>query len=965
MLSENLKQYIKNKYLKLERKAIPYLSIYENYLDKNYQFLEGRFIEISDETNGFEYYIDQKSYYFFFNIIELKYYNYQPKLDKSTHFCSSYELEEIFKKEKCKVYIMLNGKKCFIKDIFNESNSLILGNEKEVLFYVIKDNPPDYKINDPLKIGFSKNISTSKLGKYFYNYFKWDKKKDEICFWKSNKRNSFISLINKFQFDKTKYKIKIFGPSSIGKSMSLFIMSRIYNNIIYLNLKTLNEFYQIKDFLSIYEIIIEECQFLTLNIDQEKELNQIFKTNFGNDQWDLINNLVDFLLKINCFVLIIFDQFKSDVINNNIYSKILKTLYNQNIKYVSILICISSNDKDFREKFIECLMKQPENNFSKIQNKFIYFDSLGNFKDYNDRSNEKINLIINYFGEIPKYRLIFNNLEDYNYPEQIDLIKIKIKKNLEKLYEKLIPNNQKNSGFFKEYMINCLFTLKKQINEKIKYKYLKDILSIISLKYYTLHFYEDYFQFEYSFKLIDEVVNEIINVDVKNFFTKSYNLTHSGYAIADYFEMSVISALQNNKLKLPRLEEKNEPFIIEVKEIVKMNELILKLSDSLKKKILLFDLKENILDINEIKNTINNLRNQLKDKNNILDSLILYDKDTLNHFKLKFYEDLYQRIEKNPNLKMKGINIGNFNVLIKQTSGIGKCVDISYLTGKSDDKSYFGFQIKAYDGNKSKTTNFRETKNMIKQKHKEIFNSLYTLGININKWHYTVIIFFKENQNENEKQYSEDIVKFCKNNSINYIFYEPLNEIFYDNNLNKIDSFEPSFLSNLDNFNDDYCPNNFISEEFYSNFYQSEFLKEVITKKIYPKQIIESSINNFLKKKTTNQKKENGLITFCNDIKKELEVHCIKLMSEGILYVETDIPKPQKNILFCFKGKNEKLYIAVNISKYNFIKYFSYNYNKFEEIQDPCNIFNQIDKSQKFQVFKIIDSKTRSGKMNK
>ncbi len=182
MLSENLKQYIQNKYLKLERKEIPYLRIYEKYLQQNYQFLEGRFNEISDETNGFKYYIDQKSYYFFFNIIELKYYNYQPKLDKSTHFCSSYELEEIFKKEKCKVYIMLNGKKCFIKDIFNKSNSLILGNEKEVLFYVIKDNPPDYKINDPLKIDFPKNISTSKLGKYFYNYFKWDKKKDETCF---------------------------------------------------------------------------------------------------------------------------------------------------------------------------------------------------------------------------------------------------------------------------------------------------------------------------------------------------------------------------------------------------------------------------------------------------------------------------------------------------------------------------------------------------------------------------------------------------------------------------------------------------------------------------------------------------------------------------------------------------------------------------------------------------------------
>ncbi len=88
-------------------------------------------------------------------------------------------------------------------------------------------------------------------------------------------------------------------------------------------------------------------------------------------------------------------------------------------------------------------------------------------------------------------------------------------------------------------------------------------------------------------------------------------------------------------------------------------------------------------------------------------------------------------------------------------------------------------------------------------------------------------------------------------------------------------------------------------------------------------------------------------------------------MSEGNLYVETDIPKPKKNILFYFKGKNEKLYIAVNISKHNFIKYFSYNYNKFEEIKDPCNILNQIDKSQTFQVFKIFDSKTRSGKINK
>ena len=98
-------------------------------------------------------------------------------------------------------------------------------------------------------------------------------------------------------------------------------------------------------------------------------------------------------------------------------------------------------------------------------------------------------------------------------------------------------------------------------------------------------------------------------------------------------------------------------------------------------------------------------------------------------------------------------------------------------------------------------------------------------------------------------------------------------------------------------------------------------------------------------------------------ITKELKIHCIKLLCDANLYFETDIPKPKENYLFYFKGKKKNdSFIAFNQENTIFIQYYKHNGNNLEKINDPCSIFHEIDKSKKYQVFKILNSKTRNNK---
>ena len=109
---------------------------------------------------------------------------------------------------------------------------MIKGNEKEIIFEAEDNKPPNFKIKQRIK-NFKK---ISELSNFFYDFFKWDNQSNSnFNFWETNERNNFISEIDEFKFNDEQYLYKIFGPSSIGKSMTLFMFSRKNPNIICLN----------------------------------------------------------------------------------------------------------------------------------------------------------------------------------------------------------------------------------------------------------------------------------------------------------------------------------------------------------------------------------------------------------------------------------------------------------------------------------------------------------------------------------------------------------------------------------------------------------------------------------------------------------------------------------------------------------------------------------------------------------
>ena len=386
-MNDTLLDYIKDKKLELEdNTSIDYLSIYDTYIKDDCwieNVKDGRILKYNENCFMFRY--KQKAFYFFLNV--LKGELVKSKETKSFEFCSSNEIEQIIKKEKCLLYLIKDENKYNIEKIFNDEYSMIKGNEEEIIFDIEDNNPPNFKIKQRIK-DFT-NISD--LSDFFYDFFKWDvKSNSKLNYWETEERNKFISEIDQFQFNDEQYIYKIFGPSSIGKSMTLFMFSRKYPNIIYLNLKTLKEFY---DFKSIYGIIIEACQYCKLNEKEEKELDKIFKSNYENSHYILIEELINFLLKQKEYFVIIFDQFKENIIDEIIFKNILIKLKNKNKKCISLIICVSLNDKKTREDCILSIKMEYYQLNEKRDNLFGYYDPLGKFpifKNENDNKNNGI-----------------------------------------------------------------------------------------------------------------------------------------------------------------------------------------------------------------------------------------------------------------------------------------------------------------------------------------------------------------------------------------------------------------------------------------------------------------------------------------------------------------------------------------------------------------------------------------------
>ena len=192
--------------------------------------------------------------------------------------------------------------------------------------------------------------------------------------------------------------------------MTLFLISKYYNNFLYYNLKAIRDINN--DNIKIQNILTESCKYLDLNENQIKQLSSILNNNRLNSFFLCLKKIIEFLIENKILSVIILDQFKSDVIDKKQYEEIYLMITKQKSKNVKLLICSSTNDKEIRK---ECIKSWKSNILfleqinEKNQNYYFYIDELFNINQ-NSNGNTIYDKVLIKFNFIPKYKHIFKYL---------------------------------------------------------------------------------------------------------------------------------------------------------------------------------------------------------------------------------------------------------------------------------------------------------------------------------------------------------------------------------------------------------------------------------------------------------------------------------------------------------------------------------------------------------------------------
>ena len=149
---------------------------------------------------------------------------------------TNYEIKKLLDKNNIDINkVFINNKK-----LSDEINTLILDiNETNLKLEIIENKMPDITIQRKI-FNFDQNYYPKEYSEFFYDYFKTEKKENELFIYENNAlRNKIHKDIMKLFLHLKIKKYKITGPYACGKSMTIFRISRITRNIIYINLKTL------------------------------------------------------------------------------------------------------------------------------------------------------------------------------------------------------------------------------------------------------------------------------------------------------------------------------------------------------------------------------------------------------------------------------------------------------------------------------------------------------------------------------------------------------------------------------------------------------------------------------------------------------------------------------------------------------------------------------------------------------
>ena len=773
---------------------------YSSYIIKKYE--KGYFIKEKEKEKDIKK--DKENEFFIFKRkIKVKFQGNH--FSKEIDVFSSLEIEDFAKKNLMKVTELFIKKKYNEYIQFNEilkSIGSFIKNDILEIFLKKSNILPKIILKEPLDE--NKDYKPGEYSDYFYDYFKYENQQDkdkEFQYVKNEMREIIYTNLISLRDERNLKTYKFTGPASIGKSFTLFYCSHISFNMIYINLKTIEN--NINDLYKCYRIIISELERLDIenNLD---ELNEVIQECLDKlySPLKLIIYIMNFLFnKYNNdsnFVFIL-DQYKKKYIPDGFEVNIDKC---KNIKFV---FCCSINDKTMRDQCIITWRNNVKNitDFNEdTQQYFFYYSNI-----YTDERKDDDNSILKKFNYIPKYVSLYEK----NKKNDELLIKEAKKIILDKIKEFC---NNKEDEFY-----DLLIHLRYIIGKDYPFKELETVMTYCLLKFFRITFKDD----ENSFKItpIFPFMNNIIRIQVTENICYDYFKNHSyrkntieNEAVKGcYFEASVKFGLENIKLPF----ENNELIkTITLNEISTMDKIID--SDSY------YNEDEN--DLNNDNNINMNNNNLLKGNNdNNSKNKDLFDK-FLKTFKLDYneieknkenkYKDLvsnstlvlsrdieYFRANELINLKNKNEELylnknfsGNESLKLDQIKKQGRVFDYGLLYGNQYEKIFIGFQMKCYFKSSYLSDSVIDKYEVKEKSQKILVNSMKLFNCKITKWHY-ILIFYINKENEKENINERNLFD-CNRNSIHYIFYSPENNQFYDQKKNKINKLELLDISNLD-----------------------------------------------------------------------------------------------------------------------------------------------------------------------
>ena len=696
------------------------------------------------------------------------------------------------------------------------------------------------------------SYTSSELSKFFYNYFPYEYKNDsnKITYIENDARKQIFQNLYDLYFKQNLTKFRLTGPTSNGKSFTLFFFSRYCTDVIYLNLKVLKAQNK-KDNL---EMIISELSGLIFSLKIIDSINcEIKKIDTDKNIYEIFLEILELICNNNILRLIlIIDQYKVE--NYDSYPNFLKNieLLMNKYKKLKLVLCSSINDEKIRDDALTNLENNkgnPEYN-EQSQNCLFYYAELYKRKNLNNNS-------INYlFDNRQKYIFLFQSQKKRK--DIFEEISQKIKKKIEKFrVSKLNYQDKKIQYTFNDVLIY----LKHIFNEKFDLKDIIEVLCACPLKYVKIIFEGEYFIVKPIFPFIKYFINNLINKDEceEYFKKKRYNLYsfQSNKIKAEYFEYSVQQALKNNNFfELPDKENRE----ITLYEISKMNKIsnfsfdllgeyeinedeeegndekFIKLNENEieenKSKSEDISEKKNdnniFIDLNQInissekessQSDNNQYIQELFNKFNIVEDIEENENDDFSYLSkmIKIHErsieDFRNEIVKKYNnyeenkieikklLKESKTNLNKFkgdeNIFLTQSKFNGECIDYAILFGEKNDKTFVSFQMKCY-GNNTNIPDDAIDKMYVKNKIKNILvNSIFLFNCEIKHWYYYIVCYFNEsdivNNNLNDKEIERCILK-----NIEILLYNPEKNKFYDKSKKEIYELPFTNSANLD-----------------------------------------------------------------------------------------------------------------------------------------------------------------------